>query len=46
MSVTDYGIRVLGMPSGQVLHHLKLHTSERPAASTVYLQAYALLLTH
>lgn len=28
VSVTDYGIRVLAMPGGQVLHHLKLHTGE------------------
>lgn len=28
VSVTDYGIRVLAMPGGRVLHHLKLHTGE------------------
>jgi hypothetical protein len=27
VSVTDHGIRVLAMPGGEVLHHLKLHTS-------------------
>lgn len=27
VSVTDYGVRVLAMPSGQLLHHLTMHTS-------------------
>lgn len=29
VSITDYGIRVLAMPSGEVLHNLSIHTSER-----------------
>ena len=33
VSVTDFGIRVLAMPSGQQLHYLSFHTSEQPLAA-------------
>lgn len=32
MSITDFGIRVLAMPGGQVLHNLSIHTSEQSVA--------------
>lgn len=31
VSITDFGIRVLAMPGGKVLHNLSIHTSEQQA---------------